>query len=67
MRLLTAIVHTSEPQINGKQFLKYRNISDTETARRKFIKFAAGFPGAQYVNWYDRFTKQYLGRDYINS
>lgn len=66
MRLLTAIVHTSEPQINGKQFLKYRNITDSPAARNRFLKFAARFPGAKYVNWYDRHSREYLGRDYFN-
>ena len=60
-KLFTAIIYTKEKQVNGNQFLKYRNINNQE----KFLKFAAKFPGATYVNWYDKATKSYIKRDYL--
>lgn len=65
VELLTAIIYTGQPQVNGNQFLKYRKIKNTDQHRARFLKFAAGFPGAKYVNWYNRKTRQYIGRDYI--
>lgn len=65
MNLLTAIIYCQVPQVNGSQFLKYRNIKDTEAHRRRFVQFAAKFPGAKYVNWYNKKPRQYIGREYI--
>lgn len=61
-QLFTAIIYTSIPQVGtNKQFLKYRSINNIE----KFKKFAIMFPGAQYVNLYDKKTKQFIRREYL--
>jgi hypothetical protein len=65
LKQLTAIVYCSVPQVNGNNFLKYRNISDTDKAKGKFLLFAAKFPGAEYVNWYDKKTKAFIERVYL--
>lgn len=54
-KLYTAIVYTIIPQVNGSNFLKYRNINDKD----KFMRFAAKFPGAQHVNFYEKETRSF--------
>ena len=62
MKLFTAIIYTSIPQVGtNQQFLKYRNIGNLD----KFKKFAAMFPGAEYFNLYDKKTKQFIKREYL--
>ncbi len=62
---LTAIIYCSEKQVNGMQFLKYRNIGKDERRKGQFLSFAAKFPGAEYVNFYDRETKAFIERIYL--
>ena len=57
----TAIIYCTQDQVNGKRFLKYRNIKDDQHSLDKFKRFARKFPGAWYVNWYDKITKTYIG------
>lgn len=57
---LTAIIVCNQPQINGAKFLKYRNIINAPTARRRFENFAKKFPGASHINFYDKKTKQFI-------
>jgi len=64
-KLLTAIVYCSEKQVNGEQFLKYRNISDTDTAISTFLLFAAKFPSAEYVNFYRKKDRTFKQRIYL--
>ena len=63
---LTAIIVCRVNTPGDQVFLKYRNIKDTEAHRRRFLQFASGKPGARYVNWYNKRTKQFLTREYIN-
>lgn len=63
---LTAIIYTTTPQVNGQQFLKYRNITNTPAAVDRFLKFASKFPGARHVNFYDKATRKFVRREYIN-
>jgi hypothetical protein len=65
-QLLTAIIYTNIPQpVTGNQFLKFRNITDSDTAVGKFMTFAAKFPGAEYVNFYYKNTKAFKERIYL--
>jgi hypothetical protein len=54
-KLFTAIIFF-EPS-TGRQPAKYRNISNAQS----FAKFAQR-SGAIYANWYDKYTKEFLGR-----
>jgi hypothetical protein len=54
-KLLTAIIFF-EPS-TGKQPAKYRNISNAQS----FARFAQR-AGAVYANWYDKYTREFLGR-----
>lgn len=66
MKLLTAIIFTAIPQpVSGNKFLKYRGIKNTPWHKEKFLRFAEKFPGAMYVNWYDKQTKAYIERTWI--
>lgn len=62
-RLMTAIIFCTVPQVNGSQFLKYRNIKDTDADMKKFILFANKFPGAAYINLYDKRTRLFIRRE----
>ena len=65
-RIMDAIIYCSIPQpVTGNQFLKYRNISDTDAAKGRFLKFAAKFAGAEYVNFYDKHTRAFIERIYL--
>lgn len=64
-RYLTAIIYTREPQINGRQFLKYRNIPTWEPKKSEFLAFAAKFPTAEHVNFYEKDTKKFVERIYL--
>lgn len=47
------------------KFAKYRhNLKDTEHYKRKFIRDMQERFTFLYVNWYDKQTGVYLGRDY---
>lgn len=61
-KLFTAIIYCTNPQPNGNFFLKFRNISDQD----KFCKFAKKFNGAAYINFYDKETRNYINRIYLN-
>lgn len=63
--LLTAIIYCNQQQPNGNHFLKYRNISNTDTAKSKFLLFARKFVGAEYVNWYDKYSREFIERIYL--
>jgi len=52
-------------QKEGKIFLKYRNIKDDDFHKWKFARFAMQFPGAWYINFYDRITRAYKERMYL--
>jgi hypothetical protein len=60
-----AIIYCSKVQVNGKQFLKYNSVDKEEKALGKFLAFAAKFPGAEYVNLYDKETSQFSQRIYL--
>lgn len=62
-KLLTAIIYTKIQQVNGSQFLKYRNIPEAKMSN--FLKFAAKFPGASHVNFYNRENKEFVKREYL--
>lgn len=64
-KYFNAIIYCSVPQINGAQFLKYRKIKNATDPKGKFLAFAAKFPGAEYVNLYDRETKKFYERIYL--
>lgn len=64
-RLMTAIIFCTVQQVNGSTVLKYRNIKDTEKDLQKFKLFAAKFPGADYINWYDKKTRAFIKREYL--
>ena len=55
---LTAIIVCTQaqpggqPLVNGKCFLKYRNIKDNPVKISNFLAFAVKFPGAIEVNFY---------------
>jgi hypothetical protein len=61
-KLFTAIIYCNQTQTNGNFFLKFRNIS----CQDKFCKFAKKFNGAAYINFYDKETRTYLNRVYLN-
>jgi len=54
-KLFTAIIFF--PADSGKKPAKYRNISNI----RSFANFAQR-SGAEYANWYDKDTREFLGR-----
>ena len=62
---LTAIIYCDRPQVSGKQFLKYRTVDGSSKGLSKFLAFAAKFPGAQYVNLYDKRTGEFRARIYL--
>lgn len=67
-KLFTAIVYTTEKQpVTDNEFLKYRNIKNSEQALQKFYAFAAKFPGAWYVNLYDKHTRAFVKRHYFKT
>lgn len=52
--------------LSGKKALKYSYVHNTHfQGVNKFLQFAKKFPTAQYVNFYSRKTKNYLGRVYL--
>lgn len=58
---ICAIIFCEKKQVNGKQFLKYHLNDFEEKTISKFLNFAARFPGARHVNFYDgskNFIKQ---------
>lgn len=58
LKLFTAIAFFIQ---DGEKIAhKYRNISN----RMRFEKFIQE-RGAKYVNWYDKETRQYIGRVYL--
>ena len=63
--LLTAIVYCNQKQVNGQQFLKYRNIQDNQNGIGTFMNFAAKFPGAEYVNFYYKKNRKFKERIYL--
>jgi hypothetical protein len=63
---LTAIIYCSIPQpVTGNQFLKFRNISNNNISKSKFLDFAAKFNGAEYVNFYGKQSKKFIERIYL--
>jgi hypothetical protein len=63
---ITAIIFCSEKQVNGTQFLKYKFVDNTPRGLMMFERFAARFPGAEYINYYDRNTRAFIERHTIN-
>lgn len=61
-RYLTAIVYTAKKEPGTKsQFLKYRNIKNTEKSRASFINsMKKKFASAEHVNFYDRETEEFF-------
>jgi hypothetical protein len=63
---LTAIIYCEVPQpVTGNQFLKYRNIENNNDAKSSFLLYASKFVGAQYVNFYDKKTRRFVERIYL--
>lgn len=54
--------YSQQPDKDGYVFLKYHNIKPDKD---KFLLFAAKFPGAEYVNFYDCITKAFKERIYL--
>lgn len=62
-RMTNAIVVIEEVPT---KFVKYHNINIDNLAR--FKKFVKGkFEKARYVNFYDKDTKQFIRREYVNN
>jgi hypothetical protein len=62
--LLSAIVFVKDG--NKEQFLKYRNIGNTQHKKNQFIlMIKRKFPDAKHINWYRKSDKVFLYRDTI--
>lgn len=51
--------------LSGKTALKYSHIDCTEKGISTFLRFAAKFSTAQYVNFYGKKSGKYLDRIYL--
>ena len=62
-----AIIYTANPDGNrGGHFQKYHSIRNTPHHVGKFLQFAKEkFPSAQHVNLYNKETKQFVERIYL--
>lgn len=65
---LAAFIFCDPPDpFSGKTCLAYRNgFDNTQKGIDKFLTFAAKFSTAQYINFYGKKSKSYLGRIYIH-
>lgn len=57
---VSAIVFCDTKQVNGKQALKYRHVTNTFNGIDSFIKFANRFPGVHHINFYNRKDKTFI-------
>lgn len=51
--------------ISGNTALKYSTVDNSHKGLDRFLIFAARFPTAQYINFYGKKSRTYLGRIYI--
>ena len=59
-KYLTAIICIENDQI--REFKKYRNISNTEKAKERFMSFARKFKGVKHVNFYNKEAKTFVNQ-----
>lgn len=69
-KYFTALVYLTKTE-NGQQlekWVKYHNIKNDGLAITKFVAFIESkFPQARYINFYDKHSRRYHSRRYIQN
>lgn len=66
-KYFNCIIYCSEKEGRAQtHFLKYHSIKNTDRHKGEFLAFAKKkFASAQYVNFYDKVTKQFVERIHL--
>lgn len=67
IKYFNAIIYTQQPEgVKRGHFQKYHAIKNTQQHISNFLAFAKQkFPSAQYVNFYNKETKRFIERIYL--